>query len=94
LSSILAVVGIAGLILEAGNSAVLSSIPGVAPVLVAISVVLIIGVVVGRGITELIVGMLGVGMLALSVGVSGAIGLAVLVALMLWLLGVVRGLFA
>ncbi len=90
-ASVLAVVGIAGLILEVGSLQVLSDVPGVAPLLAALAVVLIIGVVVGRSITEIILGVLGIGVLVLSVGVNGTITLVILAGLMLWLLGAVRG---
>lgn len=89
--SVLAVIGIAGLVLELGNLSFVSGVPGVAPLLVALAVVLIIGVVVGRSVTEIILSILGIGLLVLSVGVSGALTLAILAGLMLWLLGAVRG---
>lgn len=91
LGSMVAVVGVAGLLLEAGNSSVAAVVPGLAPVLVAIAVVLIIGIVVAKSLTELIAGALGIGMLAMTVGVAGAIQLVVLIGLMLWLLGLARG---
>lgn len=90
-ASMLAVVGIAGVILEAGNLPVLNSIPGVAPLLVALAVVLIIGVVVGRSVTEVILGLLGIALLVMTSGVEGTISLVILTGLMIWLLGAVRG---
>lgn len=90
-ASMLAVVGIAALLVEAGSLPVLNAVPGVAPLLVALAVVLIIGVVVGRGITEVIIGFLAVVVLGMTVGVSGTLTLIVVSALMLWLLGLVRG---
>jgi hypothetical protein len=89
--SVLAVVGIAVLIMEAGSLPVVSDVPGMAPLLVALAVVLIIGVVVGRGITEVVIGFLGVVVLGMTVGVSGTLTLVVISGLMLWLLGAVRG---
>ncbi len=90
-ASMLAVVGIAALILEAGNQQVLNGIPSVAPLLATLAVVLIIGVVVGRGVTEVIIGFLAVVVVATTVGVSGTITLIIVTCLMLWLLGAVRG---
>lgn len=90
-ASILAVVGIASLILEAGNLPVLNGIPGVAPLLVALAVVLIIGVVVGRSVTEVMLGLLGVALLVMTSGLEGTITLIILTGLMVWLLGAVRG---
>jgi len=90
-ASMLAVVGIASLILEAGNLPVFSGVPGVAPLLVALAVVLIIGVVVGRSVTEVMLGLLGVALLVMTSGVESTITLIILTALMVWLLGAVRG---
>lgn len=93
-ASMLAVVGIASLILEAASLPVLGEVPGVAPLLVAIAVVLILGVVAARSVTEVILGLLGVGVLILTAGVSGALMLTALVLLMWWLLALVRGFLA
>jgi hypothetical protein len=90
-ATMLAVLAIAALLVEAGSLPVLSTVPSVAPLLAALAVVLIIGVVVGRGITEVIIGLLAVLVLGMTVGVSGTPTLIVLTAVMLWLLTVVRG---
>jgi len=89
--TMLTVVAIAALLVEAGSLPVLSAVPGAAPLLAALAVVLIIGAVVGRGITEVIIGFLAVVVLSMTIGVSGTLTLIVLSALMLWLLAVVRG---
>lgn len=89
--TMLAVLAVAALLVEAGSLPVLSAVPGAAPLLAALAVVLIIGVVVGRGITEIIIGFLAVVVLGMTVGVSGTLTLIVLSALMFWLLAVVRG---
>lgn len=87
----LTVVAVAALLVEAGGLPVLSTAPGAAPLLAALAVVLIIGGVVGRGMTEVIVGFLAVVVLGITIGVNGTLTLIVLSALMLWLLAVVRG---
>lgn len=94
LGSVLAVVGIASLVLEAATSWPLSRIPGVAPLIVGVVVTLILGVVVARSATELLTAGLGVGLLILTIGLGGAVQLAIVVALLLWLLGLIRGFFA
>jgi hypothetical protein len=93
LASMLAVVAIAGLLIKVGESP-LGQIPGVAPVLAGLVVALVIGVAVSRGLTSTIVTLAGFALLATSVGVSGAISLLILVALMLWILGLARGFLA
>lgn len=52
---------------------------------------LITGVVVGRGLTEVIIGFLAAVVQAMTVGASGMITLIILTCLMLWLLAAVRG---
>lgn len=93
-ASVLAIVGVASLVLEFAASSPLSRIPGIAPLIVSAVVILIVGIVVARSATELVLAVLGIGLLITTVGFSGALQLAILVALMIWILGIVRGFFA
>lgn len=91
LGSIIAVVGIAALVFEASKLPIVESTPGAAPLLALLVVVLVVGTVVAGRITPVITAILGVGVLAMSLGLEQAITLVVVVGLLFWMLGLVRG---
>ena len=91
LRAVLGVVALASLIFDLAGSPI-GRIPHVAPILAGTAVILIIGMVILRNFTDLIMGLLSVGALVFAVGIAGAVELGVLVVLMLWLLGAIRGL--
>lgn len=89
LSSVLAVVGIAALTLEAGRLPFLPS--QAAPALAALLVVLVVGTVVAERITPMLSALIGVALLLMTLGPDEAISLIVVTLLLLWLLAAVRG---
>lgn len=89
LSSVLAVVGIAALTIEAGRLPFLPS--EAAPAIAALLVVLVVGTVVAGRITPVLMAMIGVALLLMTLGPDEAISLIVITMLLLWLLAAVRG---
>jgi hypothetical protein len=89
LASMLAVLGIAALVIEAGR---LPFLPAeAAPLLAALVVVLVVGTVVAGRVTPVLTALIGVGLLFVTLGPGEAISLAVMAVLLLWLLGALRG---
>lgn len=91
LASIIAVIGVAALLIEAGGVPFLASSPSAGPLLALLAVVLVVGTVVAGRITPVITALLGVGLLVLTLGPSEAITLVIISLMLLWLLGLVRG---
>lgn len=91
LTTILAVAGLATLLLKAAQLPFVASRPTLALWLVAGTVALVIGYIIVGDITKLVVGGLGVVLLIFTEGVAGVIQIAILALLILWLLGALRG---
>jgi hypothetical protein len=91
LGSMIAVIGIAGLLLDTASLPAVSRFGGSAEILVLVAVVLIIGTAITGKLTSVVVGMLGLVVAGLTLGVTGTVSLLILIALMLWILGAVRG---
>ena len=91
LGTIVAVVALASLVIEAGTLPVVNSLPFAAPAIGMGALMLLILTVRSPGWSNLIATGLGVALLASTVGLSGSIILAILTSLLLWLLGAMRG---
>jgi hypothetical protein len=90
-ATLLGAVGVATLLLNAAKIPALQRHPGYAPILVGVAVALLFGYLIVQDFTKLVVGGIGVVLLIATEGVGNAVSLAILAALLVWLLGAFRG---
>lgn len=88
-SSMLAVVGIAALVLETGQLPFLPT--EAAPWLATLAVVLVVGTVVAGRVTPVLTALIGIALLLMTLGLGETLILVVVTLMLLWLLGVLRG---
>ena len=91
LGSMLGVVGVATLLLTSTQVPVIAAHPELVPVIVGVAVVLIVGSILAVDLTKLVVAGLGFVIVAATQGMSAAVALTIMIALLLWLFGALRG---
>lgn len=89
-SGLLTLVGIAALLYRLAAATLIVKLPGAGIMLAMLGALLVVGLVVFRSLVQVFVALVGFGLLLLGVGLAGALELAVVVALLAWLLGAVR----
>ena len=94
LTTMLAVVGLATLVIKLGASSFVVERPFLVPWLAGGVVALVVGYVLLGSVTKVIVAALAIGLLVMNTGITGAIQLCILSALLFWILGAARGWFA
>jgi hypothetical protein len=90
-ATLLAILALAELLLRAVELPLLGRVPGLVPLLVAIVFLLIIGYVVVGSLAKVIAGAAGIALLIATEGIAGTLELVIVVGLLLWVLGAVRG---
>lgn len=91
LGTMLAVVALGALVLDATSDSRIASLPFAGPVIAVGALILILVIVRSPGLGNVVLAGLGIAVLAVTVGSTGVITLVILVALLLWLLGAIRG---
>ncbi|MDA8047905.1 MAG: hypothetical protein M0Z30_22180 [Actinomycetota bacterium] len=89
-TSLIAIVGITELLFRLAQMSAIAFIPGAAKLIAGFGVALVVGLVIARDVVRLFLGLVGLALLVLGTGAAAALELAIVVALLAWLLGAVR----